>query len=257
MGADRLHQRPGLGRRIEIVLQREPPSELLVDPQRAGAVAGAIKQPQHAAECVLIVRGELEGVSRPATGLATVSPLLGGFRESPGRCCGQVPQAEAFAVQPVLESGRTGEMETLQQVAAIQLQCPSLFGRVDRFAKRGGIAPELLPRDGQLILAPSRDCIASQAGAQVVQRAAQRSPGMLLVELGPEHRQQGVPAVIPAGRGDREIGQQREALGLLQYGANLVAFPVAQVEDAECPKLDHGPLEIRRTGSEGNVAHVG
>ena len=188
----------------------------------------------------------------PAAGFPTITCLLRRIRQLPGRCRRPVPQPETLAVEPVLKSGRAGEMKPFQQVAAIELQCPNPVGCVDRLGERGGIAPEPL-RHGELVLAPSRDHLASQSGAQVVQRAAQRGPGVLLVELGPEHRQQRVSPVIPAGRGQRQIRQQCQTLGLLQDGADLVPVRVAKVQDAECSKLDHGPLEIRPPGGGGNV----
>src|SRR5215204_2772956 len=106
---NRLHQRAGLGRRVEIVLQRESPGKLLVDPKRAGTIAGAIQHLQQVAERILVVRRELEAAPSPAASLPVVPGLLCRIRQLPGRGCRSIPQPGPFAVEPVLESGCTGD----------------------------------------------------------------------------------------------------------------------------------------------------
>ena len=58
--AERRHQRAGLGRRLELQVLRQPPGELVVRPERRGALAGAVEQAEVAAERGLVVGGEVE-----------------------------------------------------------------------------------------------------------------------------------------------------------------------------------------------------
>ena len=63
---------------------------------------------------------------------------------------------------------------------------------------------------------------------------------MLLVQVGPKERQQRVAPVEPPRRADREVGQERQPLGLPEDGADLATVRVAEVEGAQGVEADHG-----------------
>ncbi len=68
-------------------------------------------------------------------------------------------------------------------------------------------------------------------------RAAKGGPGVSLVQLGPEHREQRVAAVKPAGRRDREVGEQAQPLGLVQDRGDLPAI-LGEIQPSERAKFD-------------------
>lgn len=76
--------------------------------------------------------------------------------------------------------------------------------------------------------------------AQEVGSLPQRGAGVLLVLLGPEKRQQGVPAMEGAGCGQRQIAQQGQPPRLHQYGLQVLTLAPPQLDATEHIQLDHG-----------------
>jgi hypothetical protein len=77
-----------------------------------------------------------------------------------------------------------------------------------------GVALEDFRRDAQLLPAPPKDGLTAQTAAKPVEGLAQGIARVLLVQLRPEHRKQGVTSAKAPGRRQGQIGQQREQLGL-------------------------------------------
>jgi len=67
---------------------------------------------------------------------------------------------------------------------------------------------------------------------------SQRSPRVLLVELGPEQREQAVASVKTAGSGSSEVGQQREAPRLREESRRFSPLD-REAQRPERPKLNH------------------
>jgi hypothetical protein len=73
-----------------------------------------------------------------------------------------------------------------------------------------------------------------------VERLAQRSARMVLIELGPEERDEGIAAVESPGACCGEVGEQRDALWLGQYRPKLAATSSNEVHHPQNSELDHG-----------------
>ena len=87
-----------------------------------------------------------------------------------------------------------------------------------RHVECGRVAPEQGRFHPHLPITPSRHGLFSQGAAQVVEGLAQGVAGLLLVGLGPEQRQQPLPAVEATRAGARQVRQQRQTLGLEEHG---------------------------------------
>ncbi len=62
----------------------------------------------------------------------------------------------------------------------------------------------------------------------MVEGVSESTAGGELVEVGPEHRGERVPAVVAAGGADREKGEQREPLGLGGQRAELATVRTSE-----------------------------
>ena len=81
-----------------------------------------------------------------------------------------------------------------------------------------------------------------------MQGLAQRCAGVVLVELGPEQREQSVPTMEAPGGGSGEIGEQCEAPGTREQALDLACLGVGEVQRPEQPELDHArPLRRGRS----------
>ena len=95
------------------------------------------------------------------------------------------------------------------------------------------------PGTADLLVAPAGDGLGAERAPKKVERAAERGPGVSLVEVGPEEGQQPVAAVVAAGRIGGEVGEQGEPLGLLEHSPDLPPVGGPKVQDAQRQQLDH------------------
>src|SRR2546425_9864851 len=80
--------------------------------------------------------------------------------------------------------------------------------------KCGCVTPQHAAVYPDFLFAATHDDALAQRAAKEAQRLAQRSPCMLLVQLGPEQRDHGVPATEACGSGEGEGGQEGYTLRL-------------------------------------------
>src|SRR4051812_47934412 len=95
------------------------------------------------------------------------------------------------------------------------------------------VTPERLRRHAHLIVASSRDNAGTELRPQEIEGAAERGPGVLLVQLWPEKAQQRVSSMKSARGGNSEIGEQPQPLRLLQHGTQFDPGRTTQVEPAQ------------------------
>ena len=89
------------------------------------------------------------------------------------------------------------------------------------------------------LVAPPEDHSVAQRAPQGIERIAESGPGVLLIALGPEERQEDVAAMKAARPGDREVGKEAQPLGLAQNGGQLIAAGIRKGKGAEQSQLDH------------------
>jgi hypothetical protein len=92
----------------------------------------------------------------------------------------------------------------------------------------------------------------------MTERLVERPAGVLLVQLGPEESEKSVAALKAPGPGNREVGEEGDALRLREDRVEIIAVWVPQGERSERAELDHmrrGPPEIAVTGqiTQGSV----
>ena len=109
----------------------------------------------------------------------------------------------------------------------------------DRLREGRGIAPEVLGRHAQLLVAASDNHLRAERTAQHVDRLPQRRPRMGLILLGPEQPQQRVTAVVSDQRRDSEVREQRDTLGLREHGANLPAVASDETDRSKSSEFQH------------------
>jgi hypothetical protein len=82
---------------------------------------------------------------------------------------------------------------------------------------------------------------------QIVERAVERSPSVLVVLIGPEKRENLISPQEPARVCNSEIGKECEPLGLREDGAKRATVGTSQIEYAQHPQTDHGdpPVHLR------------
>ncbi len=203
-------------------------------------LAGVVEGREVAAERGLVVRREIERAAGPAGGVGGAALPLGPVQQRSGGLAGAIAPVGPLAVEPVLElDRRAGHVEAVHEGTVIERERGLRVARRQRLVHRGRVAPERRLRHADLVVTAAGHDLGSERRAEEIDRPPEGGAGMLLVELRPEEGQQGVAAMEPAGRGDGEIGEQGEALGLAQHRAELFAGGVTQVEQAERPETDH------------------
>src|SRR6266576_275891 len=99
------------------------------------------------------------------------------------------------ASAPALELGRRPRNEEpVQKVALKEIQGFGVPPRLAGLHKCGCVTPQQAAVYPDFLFAATHDDALAQRAAKEPQRLAQRSPCMLLVQLGPEQRDHGVPA---------------------------------------------------------------
>ena len=100
--------------------------------------------------------------------------------------------------------------------------------------------------DADLLVTAGDDHALTQCAAQKAQRLAERSPGVIVVQIGPEQRDDLVTAAKCRCLGECEVCEQRQPLRLRQHGTHVHAGRVPQIHTTECAQMDHGPAKSRR-----------
>jgi hypothetical protein len=108
----------------------------------------------------------------------------------------------SLSIEPVLELRTPREVESGQQLAAIELEGLSGLARIQRILEGCGVAPELCRVETDLLLATALEQSLAQGAVQYVERLAQGVAGALLVRLGPEDWEKLISAVESAMRLD-------------------------------------------------------
>ncbi len=190
-------QPPRLERRLQLQILGHAAGELVERADRRRAIAAPFQEEHQASEDGLVVRGQLQPAARPRGGLLEPTLPLRLIGERPGRFHRALTMAGALPVQPILKlRPGAGDVETVEQVTPVERQRPLGIAGGQRPLHRHGVAPEPILGDADLVVSPARDDFAPQLAAQEVERASQGGTGMLLVQLGPEEREERVPPVV-------------------------------------------------------------
>ena len=87
----------------------------------------------------------------------------------------------------------------------------------------------------------------------MVQGLSKRPAAFILSELRPEEREEGVAAMEPSRRGQGQVSQQGQPLGLGGDEPDVRGVAVQQLEGAKCIEANHlrgnGPLRVAVTGA--------
>jgi hypothetical protein len=129
-------------------------------------------------------------------------------------------------------------MEALEQVAPVELDRVGEPASVERFLERDRVAPQMSRRETECVAAAEND-VRTERAAKNVERLAQRVAGVLGVVLGPEEREERVPTVRPAPRGERQITEEGYSLGLREDRSQLLPIGAAESERSKCAQPDH------------------
>lgn len=234
--ADPFDQLPRRGGWRGLVIALEATGQLLVDVQRAGAIADAGQEIDQPSDRRLVVRHEFDCSARPPRrGDRVIDRRLG---ERPCRARGHRLEPCPLFLDPALDLQRAIDVGAAEELAPVEVDgvAEALLG--DGLPERGDVAPEPRGVDPQLLVATADDDIAAERAPEVVDRLAERRPRPLLLELGPEQAEERVATAEAARRG-REVGEQDQALGLGQDGAELGAVGRAEVDGPEDSESDH------------------
>ena len=149
------------------------------------------------------------------------------------------PHPVALAIEPLGELRcRPRDVQPLEQRAAIQChRAVEVAGR-ERGIERADVTPERI-RHPDLILASPRQHVGAEFPAQEVERPPQRRSGALIVELRPEEGEKGIATMESPRRGDGEVREQPQTLGLPKHGAHFATVWAAEVQNAEGMEADH------------------
>ena len=159
--------------------------------------------------------------------------------ERGGRPRRPATQPDSLLLQPALELPAARDVKALQQIAPIQPQRPGGVIRLDRGFELHRVAGERSDVDADLPITPARHRLLAQRGSQMTERLVERPAGVLLVQLGPEESEKSVAAVKAAGPGNREVGEEGDALRLREDRVEVLAVWVPQGERSERAELDH------------------
>jgi hypothetical protein len=126
-----------------------------------------------------------------------------------------------------------------QQVTAVKPQrIRRVTGHYGRF-EFCRVAPEVLRRDAHFPVTPARHHLLAERKSQMSKRLVEHPPGVLVVLLGPQQREERVPALEAARPGNGEVGEESDALGLREDRVKVLAVGVPLGERSERAELDH------------------
>ncbi len=245
----RLDQGTGLRRRLDLIVPSEALDGLVVGSHGASAVAEAMEKGDEVSEPGLVARCQGQRVAAPVGRVAR--PVICGrlLRQGPGRLCRPVPKPRALGLQPALPLRGPGKEEANEEVSTVDLERVPKGSRGQRSLELRHVALEGRSVDADLLVPTAQDHPVAQRAPQLIDGLVERSPRVLLVQVGPQQANQGVTPVKPARRGGRQIGQKGHPLRLCEDGAELPSIRRPQLQGPEEVESDHGRFPIRRHGA--------
>ena len=193
--SDALDQRLRLRRRQNVVFLFQPSSKFVIGADGAGPVPQIIEEGDEMGQLPFVLGRE---PGRPPRQRRRVGSIPGHpipVRQRPGTRCRAAAQGDSLLFHPPLELGRRlRNEEPVQKVALKEIQGFGVPPRLAGLHKCGCVTPQHAAVYPDFLFAATHDDALAQRAAKEAQRLAQRSPCMLLVQLGPEQRDHGVPA---------------------------------------------------------------
>src|SRR6266480_4138021 len=108
-----------------------------------------------------------------------------------------------------------------------------------RSGSRAHVTPHYVAREPDLVSAARHDPLIAQRVAQDVQRLAQCSAGMGLVQLGPVQREQRVASMEATRDSGRQIDKEGRTLRLAGERFEVSSVRRVELEGPKNPELDH------------------
>ena len=213
--------------------------------EQGGALAGAVEKVGEAALGSGVAGGERGCPPREARRVLEPVETLGVGGELPGGRDGKAAEPGALLVEPVLELGGVGDVEALEELAAVEVERAGEVAAVERAGEGGGVAPHGFFRRGDLVIPPARQRLRPECAAQEVEAPPERGAGVRRVAVRPEQREQRIPPMEPPRRRGREIREQRQPLRLRQHRSRIRPVRAAEIGGAEGVEVDHsGNLHV-------------
>src|SRR5262245_27537732 len=177
-----------------------------------GPVAEPVKQDDQSLDGPLVIGAEFDGSPRGAdrAGRVALSVVLTGQRE--GHAFRLLAKPGSLLLQPLLQLGRAGNVEALEQISPVQLQCIGPVFRSHGLLEAPRVTPERLRISRKLLVPAKQKRALAEGTAQNVDALSQGGARVLLVGLWPEETQELVTPMESAGRGRSQVGQQSQAL---------------------------------------------
>ena len=191
-----------------LVLLGQACGECLEDLERTRAIALAVEQHDEAPHQSFVVRRKLDRAPGPAHRALEIATRFALVDQQPRRARCRRLQPCAFGIQPTLELGGVADAESVEQRSAVEIQCVECAGDT-RAASRvecRDVDRHVSKIQSHLVIAAACQGFGAEGDAQNAQRLAQRCARVLLIELGPEQRQQAV-----------EVGSATGALRVRQH----------------------------------------
>src|SRR4029077_16116853 len=135
--------------------------------------------------------------------------------------------------------GSAGNEEPLEQRTCVPVERLAELSRRHRLVEGDHVTPDPRHIEPALFVPTRDDHVGPQPVADHVERLAQCRPGVLLVELRPEQREQTIAAVETPGGGGGEVGEQRQAPRSGEEAFDLAPLGIGEVQSPEQPALDH------------------
>ena len=108
---------------VDLPLSLETLGEVVIGGQRLGAVPSAVQQVDQSTEPPLIERRERDGPAGPPHGTPPVAFRLRSVGEGPRGVGSELRQRSSLSVDPIRKLRRPRKVESLEQLAAVEVQC--------------------------------------------------------------------------------------------------------------------------------------
>jgi hypothetical protein len=128
-----------------------------------------------------------------------------------------------------------------------------------RLFERGRVHPQHPSVDADLFFTARNDHTIPEPAPEEPERLPQGTARVLLIELGPEERDDCIASLEPLPFRAREVREQREPFRLAEERAYLAPIGRAQIQRPQRPQLDHQLTvdAIGRRGSPRSHVHHG
>ncbi len=155
------------------------------------------------------------------------------------RAADAVAPTEPLLVEPAVKAVGGGNVEAGKRLATIPVKGFTVAMLLQVGFELGGVAPEHLRVDGDLVVTAGANDVAPQLLPEYVKGVAQRHPRSRLVAIGPEGGEEQVPTMPVAWTGRGQVEQQRQPFRLAQQPLHLPACRIAETDRPENRELDH------------------